>query len=187
MRKIITIFGMMFVAAVLLVQPAKADNFMTYQLTGNNGLNSTVNITFTLPQTFTPSSLSSGTMIVVQNVTGTLIGNGAYNFATVDIATSGVAGMTNYWAFGSQTKFVELVAPGLFTVNPNGTVTLNSGTFEIGDYHLFQGGSGHDYTLTAIDPPGPKGNSVVTPEPASLMLLGFGGLALTGLRRRKAA
>jgi len=187
MRKIIAIFGMMFVAVVLLVQPAKADNFVTYQLTGNNGLNSSLNITFTLPQTFTPSSLSSGTMIVVQNVTGTLIGNGAYNYATVDIATSGVAGVTNYWAFGSHSQYVELVAPGLFTVNPNGTVTLNSGTFEIGDYHIFQGGSGHDYTLTAIDPSGPKGNSVVTPEPASLMLLGFGGLAISGLRRRKAA
>jgi PEP-CTERM motif-containing protein len=188
MRKIITVFGLMFVVAVVLVQPAKADNFLTYQLTGNNGLNSTLNITFTLPQTFTPSSLSSATMMVFQNITGTLIGNGAYDFATVDIATSGVAGVTNYWAFGSQTQFVELVAPGLFTINPNGTVTLNTGTFEIGDYHVFQGGSGHDYTLTAIDPPGPKGNtSVVTPEPASLMLLGFGSLALAGIRRRKAA
>src|ERR1700688_5253663 len=177
MRKTITVLGLLFVATMLLAQPAKADNFMTYQLTGNNGVNGILNITFTLPQTCTPSSLSSGTMIVVQNVTGTLIGNDAYNFATVDIATSGVAGVTNYWAFGSQTKFVELVAPGLFTVNANGTITLNAGTFEIGDYHIFQGGSGHDYTLTAIDPPGTKGNSVVTPEPASLMLLGFGSLA----------
>jgi hypothetical protein len=188
MRKTITFLGLLFVTAMLLVQPAKADNFMTYQLTGNNGLNPSLNITFTLPQTFTPSSLSSGTMMVFQNITGTLIGNGAYDFATVEIASSGYAGATNFWAFGSQTQFVALVAPGLFTVNANGTVTLNAGTFEIGDYHIFQGGSGHDYTLTAIDPPGPNGNaSVVTPEPASLMLLGFGGLALAGIRRRKAA
>jgi hypothetical protein len=180
MRKTLTILGLFFVAALLFVQPAKADSIMTYQLTGYG-----VNVTFSLPQTFTPSSMSSSTMMVFQNITGTLIGNAPYNYATVEIATSGVSGVTNYWAFGSQTKFVELVAPGLFTINPDGTVTLNTGTFALGDYQLFQGSSAHDYTLTAVDPPGI--DTVSAPEPASLMLLGFGGLALTALRRRKTA
>lgn len=183
MRKTITVFGLLVLAALVSVAPAKADNFVHYQLTGN--VNRVLNITFTLPQTFTPSSLSSGTMMVFQNITGTVVGNGAYDYATVEIATSGVAGVTDYWAFGSHTRFVELVAPGLFTINANGTVTLNTGTFALGDYHLFQGGNAHDYTLTAVDPPGP--NSVSAPEPASLVLLSFGGLALAGLRRRKAA
>jgi hypothetical protein len=76
----------------------------------------------------------------------------------------------------------------LQTINSDGSVTLNKGTFALGDDHRFQGGTAYDYTLTAVDPPGPNGNaSVVTPEPASLMLLGFGGLALAGIRRPKAA
>jgi len=180
MRKIVTVFGLFLVAALLHVQPAKADNIVDYQLTGHG-----LNVTFSLPQTLTPSSLSS-TIAVFQNITGTLMGTGAYTYATVDIANSGVGGVTNYWAFGSQTHFVELVAPGLFTINPDGTVTLNSGTFALGDYHLFQGGSTYDYTLTAVDPPGPNA-TVAAPEPASLLLLSFGGFALAGLRRRKAA
>src|ERR1700756_3470949 len=116
MRKTLTVFGLLFVVALLSVQPAKADNIVDYQLTGHG-----FNVTFSLPQTLTPSSLSS-TIAVFQNITGTLMGTGAYNFATVDIANSGVDGVTNYWAFGSQTHFVELVAPGLFTINPDGTV-----------------------------------------------------------------
>ena len=183
MRKIVTIFGLLLVAALLHVQPAKADNIVDYQLTGHG-----LNVTFSLPQTSTPSGMSSSTITVFQNIAGTLVGTSAYNFATVDIANSGVAGVTDYWAFGSSTQFVELVAPGLFTINPDGTVTLNGGTFALGDYHLFQGGSTYDYTLTAtvVDPPNPNG-AVTTPEPASLLLLSFGGFTLAGLRRRKAA
>jgi hypothetical protein len=62
-------------------------------------------------------------------------------------------------------------------------VTLNTGTFILGDYHSFNGGP-LSFTLTVVDPPGT--NDVVgTPEPASLMLLSVGGLALGALRRRK--
>jgi uncharacterized membrane protein YgdD (TMEM256/DUF423 family) len=120
-------------------------------------------------------------MTVFQNIAGAY-GTAAYTFWTVEIANSGLPGATDYWASGSQTHFFALVAPGLFTINPDGTVTLNGGTFAFGDYHLFQGGSTYDYTLTAAVVP-----AVTTPEPASLVLLGFGGLALASLRRRKAA
>ena len=178
MRKALTVFGLLFVTALLLVKPAKADSIVDYQLTGHG-----LNVTFSLPQTFTPSSLSSSTMMVFQNISGTLIGSSPYPFATIEIATSGISGVTDYWAFGSQTQFFALVAPGLFTINPDGTVTLNGGTFALGDYHLFYGGDTHDYTLTATVVDSPTG----TPEPASLVLLGIGGLALSGLRRRKAA
>jgi hypothetical protein len=64
-------------------------------------------------------------------------------------------------------------------------VTLNTGTFALGDYNSFHGGP-LSFTLTVVDPPGPGTDDVVgTPEPASLMLLSVGGLALGSLRRRK--
>jgi hypothetical protein len=43
--------------------------------------------------------------------------------------------------------------------------------------------TGASVTLQTVVIPGPVG----TPEPATLALLGIGGLALAGLRRRKAA
>ena len=81
-------------------------------------------------------------------------------------------GATNYAATGSLTKSVELIASGLFTWNSDGTVSLHTGVFNMGVF-----------TLTVVDPPGAVG----TPEPASLILLSFGGLALGALRRRKAS
>jgi len=79
---------------------------------------------------------------------------------------------TNYAAIGSLTNSVELIAPGRFTWNSDGTVSLHTGVFDMGGF-----------TLTVVDHPG----SVGTPEPASLILLSLGGLALGALRRRKAS
>jgi hypothetical protein len=169
MRKFIAIAGGMLFAALLFVQPSKADNFDTYSLTAPWGVGFTT-ITFTLPATITPSSVEWNGVIDLKNVTGTYDG-GAYTFATVQLGATGYAGLTNYYATGSQTKSVEFIAPGLFTWNSDGTVTLNAGVFNLG--------AG---TLTVVDPP-----SVGTPEPASLILLSFGGLALGALRRRKAS
>jgi len=177
MGKCVSIAGIAFFAAILFVQPAKADNFNTYQLSGSG-----MNITFTLPQTLTPSSVTWDGILNFSNIVGTFNGS-AYTFATVQIGTAGYMGVTNYFATGSQTKFVEIVAPGLFVWNADGTVTLNTGVHALGDYHLFYGGSSHDFTLTIVDPPG----ATAVPEPASLALLGVGGLALALFRRRKAA
>lgn len=176
MRKFFSLAGMMFVAAFLFVQPSKADNFNTYQLTGNGW-----NVTFTLPQTLTPSSVEWNGVLNIQNVSGTFNG-GAYNFARIQLGLADWSNFTNYWAFGSQTKSFELVAPGLFTWNADGTVTLSTGTFALGDYNSFSGGP-RLYTLTIVDPP--SDSTVPTPEPASLILLGAGSLALGALRRRK--
>ena len=76
---------------------------------------------------------------------------------------------TNYTATGSETKFVEVV---LRDCSP-GIPPLNTGVFHAGDF-----------TLTAVDPPG---DAVGIPEPASLFLLGFAGLALGALCRRNAS
>jgi PEP-CTERM motif len=177
MGKCLSLAGMMFVVALLFVSPAKADSFDTYTLTGNG-----LSITFTLPATLTPSSVTWNGIIYISNVTGTYNGS-AYTFANVGLGATGFAGATNYIATGSSTREVEFVAPGLFTWNADGTVSLNSGVFDLVSGDFRRGG----YTLKVVDPPGPGGDSVTTPEPASLLLLGVGGLVCGALRRRKTA
>ena len=178
MRKCSYIAGLMLFTALVFVQPSKADSMNTnnYQLTGNGW-----NITFSLPQTLTPSSVTWNGIANFTNVAST----GGYVFNTVQIGNAGFLG-TNYWAFGSSTKSLELEAPGLFTWNADGTLTLGVGTFTLGDYNSFHGGP-MQYTLTIIDPPGALSSSsspVTTPEPASLILLGLGGLSLGAFRRK---
>jgi hypothetical protein len=167
MRKLISAAGMVLFVALLLVQPAKADNFDTFTFTSGG-----TNITFTLPATLTPAAVGFGGLVDIFNVSATYDGK-SYTFNTVQIGPLGTLGATNYSATGSMTKFVAFVAPGLYTMNSNGTITINPGV-----YHLSSG------TLTIVDPPG---DPVGTPEPASLILLGFGGLALGALRRRRAS
>jgi len=170
MRKTLTILGLLFVAAILFVQPAKADSMVDYTLTGTFGV-----ITFDLPQTFTPSA--PGPVFHINNVAGTLdLHSGSFplTYGIIDLGLSDVNNLTNYWSFGSTGPELGIYAPGLFTINPDGTVTLNGGSFALSPYSA---------TLTATV----VGLPTATPEPASLVLLGFGSLALAGIRRRKAA
>ena len=179
MRKyILIVAGMLFAAALLFVQPSKADSFDTYTLTGNG-----VTITFTLPQTLTPGAVEWNGVIDIYNVTGTWNGQ-TYHFNRIQLGPVGYNGYTNYWAFGSGTASLQIAAPGLFTRNPNGTVTLNTAALQLGTSQTWTGGA-LTYTLTVVDPPGP--GSVPTPEPTSLLLVGVGGLAVGTLRRRKKA
>jgi hypothetical protein len=168
MHKCISIAGIFLFAALLFVQPSKADNFDTYTF-----ISGPTKITFTVPQTLTPSSVTWNGNIYLTNITGTYDGS-AYTFATVQLGAAGYLNATNYAATGSITKSVAFLSPGLFTWNSDGTVTLNAGVFNLGK------GS-----LTVVDPPGASTETVGTPEPASLILLGFGGLALGALRRRR--
>ncbi len=165
MRKFISIAGTVLFVALLFVQPAKADSFDTFTYTAGS-----TSISFTLPATLTPSSVALNGLVNITNVSGTYDG-GSYTFNAVQLGPLGYNGATNYAATGGMTKSVEFVAPGLFTMNSDGTITINPGVYHLGPA-----------TLTVVDPPG---GPVGTPEPASLILLGFGGLALGALRRRK--
>jgi len=172
MAKKLFMTALLLVALAVSARSSRADSFMTYELTGHG-----YDITFTLPQTFTPDAVDYRGTVIYYNVPGFDWGGAP---ATARFSAAGYNGYTDYWAAGSSTHFFELNAPGLFTWNADGTVTLNTGTWFLSDNYI----GPYDYTLTAVDPPGPN-NPTGVPEPASALLLGIGGLATAAIRRRK--
>src|SRR5260370_9115781 len=125
MRKLISIAGILLFAALLFVQPSKADSFDTYTLTAG----STV-ISFTLPATITPSSVTWDGIINLTNVKATYDG-GAYTFATVQLGATVYMGASNYAATWYLTKSIELIALGPFTWNVEVTLTRHSRVFNL--------------------------------------------------------
>ena len=180
MRKHALIAGILIAAALVFAVPSKADT-IDFVLTGSilpGGAS------FSLPQTFTPTAGSGSGPYIVANVgPGTFLGN-PYTFPNIELGLSA----TGHWAFGSSGvpgfpgttgNYLGIFTPNLFTVNPDGTITLNIGNGTMTLTSI----TGASVTLQTVLIPGPVG----TPEPATLALLGIGGLALAGLRRRKAA
>ena len=181
MRKYFLFAGILLAAALVSALPSKADT-VDFTLSGP----ALPSATFTLPQTFTPSS-TFGSIAFVLNSSGNITNSaitvggfsGSYTFGTIDLGNSG----TGAWSFGSAGSpghpgpELGIFVAGLFTVNPDGTISLNSGTWTV------LNNVGAPLTLTTTVVPGPVG----TPEPATLAMMGIGGLALAGLRRRKAA
>jgi len=181
MRKHFLIAGMLVAAALAFAVPSKADT-VEFSVTGSllpGG------VTFFLPQTFAPTAGTGSGPFILANVSGSFFGN-SYVWPNIELGLSAA----NNWAFGSSGvpnfagttgNYFALFGPGLFTVNGDGTITVNPLS---GSVIFITNNANHDViTVTTTVIPSPVG----TPEPATLALLGAGGLALTALRRRKAA
>jgi len=171
------LFAGILLAGLIFAVPSNADT-VDFTLTGAAMPGGA---SFSLPQTFTPTA-GTGPYIVA-NIPGTLLGSPT-TFPNIELGLSA----TPQWAFGSSGvpnfpgttgNYLGIFAPNLFTVNPDGTITLNVGNGTM----ILTNNTGSPLTLTTTVIPSPVG----TPEPATLALLGIGGLALAGLRRRRAA
>ena len=176
MRKHFLIAGMLLAVALVFAGPSKADT-VQFSLSG-------INASFTLPDTFTPDFTFQGTQYVFDVMHGTLLAGTDVTFGTIDLGNSA----SGVWSFGSQGHTLNgqvfpgpelgVFAPGLLTMNADGTITVNAGTWAVTNFRDQQ------LTLTTTVIPGPP---VGTPEPATLALLGVGSLGLAALLRRRAA
>lgn len=187
MRRHFVFAGILLAAALIFAGQSKADT-VTFTLSGGAIGGS---LTFSLQDTFAPSAgTGSGPFLVASvpvtpNASNSIFKSGTFTIPNIELGNSA----TNMWSFGSNGvpgfsgttgNFLGIFAPGLFTINGDGTITLNE---SIGTITLMNN-AGASLTLTeTVIPTPPTG----TPEPATLALLGAGGLALAALRRRKAA
>lgn len=161
------LFGISLLVLLMTGTAAKADN-IGYDISGKG-----LHFTFTLPDTFTPDAKGLNSSFQEFNVAGTV--NGVATNLTITMGNS-FLGMPNFLSYGSSTRELGLMIPGLFAWDGS-NVDLSAGTWMVGNYPFYLTGQ-YDYKVVATVIP--------TPEPATLLLLGAGSLAALGFRRRKA-
>src|SRR5215471_4666943 len=187
MRKRFLCAGILLAAALVFANSSKADT-VTF-VVNSPALGGS--FTFSLPQTFTPTAFGMGSFIVA-NVDvvlgpGSVLGSNPFTIPNIQLG-NGPA----HWAFGGGNPgpggvpgfagttgdYLGIFAPNLFTINQDGSITLN---VQDNTQFTLMSIAGSTANVTTIVPPGP----VATPEPAALALLGVGGFVLTVIRRRK--
>src|SRR5215475_7934955 len=131
MKQISKFIGLALAAFFFAVLPAKADT-MNFDLSGPG-----VDLTFSLPQTFTPDANILGTFFEY-NVQGMV--NGQATVFDLDMG-SFLLVVPNFWGIGGPDAQFTLLTPGLFTWNGS-QVSLQAGTINVGGFF------GNKYTLT---------------------------------------
>lgn len=168
MRSTICCTVLVFAAVVLLLgaTSADADTILKYQVSGPD----TFSANFRLVQNSAPSG-GNGTEFYYSFVPVDL--NGTLSHLTISffstLSGGGVMGSSAFDLYGSQ----------LFSwADTSPTPTMAVGTFDT--MGVAGGGERLPYTVTVTEQP-----AAAVPEPASVVVLGMGVLALFGLRLRR--
>jgi len=170
MKSTMRILVLAFAVVILLAgaSSASADTILNYQITGPGSFNAS----FTLPQNPTPSG-------------GNQLG---FYFANLPVDVNGAAENLSVYFYngligqgvGSSNSF-SFFAFGQQLYSWSGSASTP--TMQLGTFYTLGVGAGSglgQYTATVTDPPATPRR---VPEPASLILLGTGVLALFGLHR----
>jgi len=158
MKNVLKCGALLATFVLLAVLPAHADSGDTYSFT----LSGPVSASWTMSENPTPAGFESGTAFVVE-ATDLMVGG---------LAAPDMMCFFNINDMGGLNSFValpDLIGPQIYTGDESNP------TFQTGTYYFTNWETGQQETLRITQ----------TPEPTTILLL-FSGLALLGLKRKRA-